>query len=286
MFSGVESKPMWRWVATTCGIVGFLAYGCLRRALTSRLPPSDPIAWSHYPVQLNSTNTNSLTFVFTCWGTRGDVQPCLVLAQELLQRGHKVRLLIGHEFESLAKKYQFTEEQIICYHNIVTMDEFGLTVKQKPLSAFYEFYKYTPEFFEHFYKHTEGADVIIGQCAPMLSQLTMMIAEKRKIPLFFTAHDPIVVPSPNALVFSKWGWSPHASSILHLTFVSLLFGWFSKAPLQKVAQDLQLEPLGVLNEAFPLKKVWNCPILLSFPKSVVPMRKMPAHFYQRGEPCW
>ena len=52
---------------------------------------------------------DSLTFAVVVWGTRGDVQPVLVLAQELQRRGHKVRLSVPPEHVELAAKFHLED---------------------------------------------------------------------------------------------------------------------------------------------------------------------------------
>ncbi len=37
---------------------------------------------------------SAMKFVLACYGTRGDVEPCVAVGRELLRRGHEVRMAV------------------------------------------------------------------------------------------------------------------------------------------------------------------------------------------------
>ena len=43
-----------------------------------------------------------MKFVLACYGTRGDVEPCVVVGRELLRRGHEVRIAVSPDLVGFA----------------------------------------------------------------------------------------------------------------------------------------------------------------------------------------
>ena len=44
-----------------------------------------------------------MKFVLACYGTRGDVEPCVAVGRELLRRGHEVRMAVPPDLVGFAE---------------------------------------------------------------------------------------------------------------------------------------------------------------------------------------
>ena len=44
-----------------------------------------------------------MKFALACWGSRGDVEPCVAVGRELLRRGHDVRMAVPPDLVGFAE---------------------------------------------------------------------------------------------------------------------------------------------------------------------------------------
>ena len=49
-----------------------------------------------------------MKFVLACWGSRGDVEPCVAVGRELLRRGHDVRMAVPPNLVGFAESAGLT----------------------------------------------------------------------------------------------------------------------------------------------------------------------------------
>merc|ERR1712137_232361 len=211
-------------VVSVCWAGWTVLSGVVRHCLQKRsIVEAGRVEWQGVEVNCPE-GRKSYRFVLTCWGSRGDVQPLLVLANELIRQGHSVKLVIGHEMEDLACKFGLSKE-VAVYHNPCQVDDIGRELMRNPIAGFRQFFgKVFPPFVDQLWECVDEADAIIAQMAPIITQPVLWVAEVKKKPLFFTAHDPMVLSSPEGLVFSTSYPTKQVCSVLHIWIVSLLFG--------------------------------------------------------------
>ena len=51
--------------------------------------------------------TSTMKFALASYGTRGDIEPCIVIGRELLRRGHEVRVAVPPNLVGLAEAAGF-----------------------------------------------------------------------------------------------------------------------------------------------------------------------------------
>src|SRR5262249_26494641 len=126
-------------------------------------------------------------------GSRGDVQPLLALALELRTQGHQCRLCAPPDFRDFVEAYG------------VPFVAVGPAVRHVGSARQSAAAKPSPESFRGLVADTiagqfatlgeaaAGCDVIVASTA--LQYAARSIAELRRIPYFFAAYSPVVLPS-------------------------------------------------------------------------------------------
>lgn len=244
----------------------------------------------------------SLTFVAVVWGTRGDVQPVLLLSQELIRRGHRVRLSVQREHMGLVKSFGLEGCAVELNMGPDALSPADMAKMMAPtfvrgadgkakvalvktegaLGIFGNvFSQGTPALFERFHGLSDGADCLIGQMAPFVTQVPLLVAQARQLPVVFTAHDPMTLPSPRA---PFKGLAPGESSIAQMLFVSTMFGKMGAQAVGKVYDALSIDrPTGLLAyQALPMPLLWSLPMLVTYPASISPLHECPPWWHQDG----
>lgn len=275
-------------------VAATVAAGGVYLTKKGRMPEGMTAPWQQHPDWVSAFRMKDrLTFAIVVWGTRGDVQPVLILAQELRARGHTVRLAIPPEHMHLAAQYGLEEETRALVTGVSMADAADAITEafsggdaksgksKSPFDFFRHFFnKAANPLFDAWMELTDGADVMIGQLAPMTTEVPLAISRHRQIPLVFTAHDPMVIPSPRAALA---GDMPGESGIFHIQVVSHMFGRLGRAAVRGMYERLGL-PTPWLHEAVPLPLLWSIPLFVTFPQALFPVSDTgaPAWWYQTG----
>jgi vancomycin aglycone glucosyltransferase len=137
-------------------------------------------------------------------GSRGDVQPQLVLGQELMRRGHQVTVGAPPNFRSWVEGYGFAFVPVGADINAVMMSNRGMTERHPALALPGQLplvRKHVVQQTRDLFEVTHDADLVV---AAGLSLAAKMVADKLRVPYVFCCyslsamysaeHPPAVVP--------------------------------------------------------------------------------------------
>ncbi|HEY9302794.1 MAG TPA: glycosyltransferase, partial [Mycobacterium sp.] len=128
-----------------------------------------------------------MKFVVTGYGSRGDVEPCIVVALELLRRGHDVRmaLTVPPDMRAVVESAGLTAVPYGREYQELLGDQDFMRMLQNPLNAISEAIEYvvkiSAEKSATLTSLTEGADVLVAGITEQA--LAANVAEYHGIPL-------------------------------------------------------------------------------------------------------
>lgn len=186
--------------------------------------------------------------VFFSYGTRGDVQPQVVLASELRERGFRVRVAAPENLRG------FVEASGVEYaplfgnsQEVLESNEGRKWLSSGDVRAFMKgvagiMARINPELFKSAAVAAEGADAIVG--GTLAENLSFTLAEKGKIPLILANTIPLETTGeyPSAFVTRTQLPFPFLNRLTHKLFRKLAWPT-NRDTLNPYRRELGLEPL-------------------------------------------
>ncbi|EGC34433.1 hypothetical protein DICPUDRAFT_35006 [Dictyostelium purpureum] len=189
-----------------------------------------------------------MKIVFYCYGTRGDIQPHLVLSKELKDKGHQVLMVCGKRLKYLVEQFEL-DCDVIEDDGLDLL--FSTELQKKDLDSFLDIranlYTEKPEILNQYLKSSVGMDLIIpsGLCIAE----AMTVSEKLSIPYIPVLLQPSRTGELVCSFFSK-------RSSLYFSFLnklshSLFIKGVSKVEKRRVDRwRKEIMGLGSLDENF------------------------------------
>jgi sterol 3beta-glucosyltransferase len=136
-----------------------------------------------------------MRIVFFSYGTRGDTQPQVAMAQGLKERGFDVRVAAPENHQRFVEKAGLEFAPLFGNSQDILESEMGQRwLRTGNVNAFMKEVanisaKIDPQIFAHGLEATEGADLIVG--GTLTEEMSSTLAEYRKIPLVYGHTMPV-----------------------------------------------------------------------------------------------
>lgn len=214
---------------------------------------------------------------FLTVGTRGDIQPCVLLANKLYQMGMKVNIVgpSNIDFGETNMKVSYhtinvdVKEIMKSKKNNIMIDK----MRTNPLSAIITMRKLAKPIvktiFNNFMQECKSTDLII--CLGVLSAFGMILSDKLNKPLMLLTPSPFLpnesYPAPS------WpfqiGMGKLYNSITAYIMIYTLWLWY-KPYITKIRRKLKLDKM---NYKIYLDRLFNCSVINAFDQNILNSKK-------------
>ena len=215
--------------------------------------------------------------IVSAFGTRGDVQPAIVLAKEALQRGHEVVVVVSRGMEELPKTNSVPYE---VYSGDTAQKQFGALGGNSKAGG--ELFKRVKEHFkvqaDELVDICKDADVLIGNC---LDPFAISVAEYCNIPFVRLALTPIWGREnrPSTLPIQKL---PKWGNKMLWGIGTVLWEMMFKPPINATRKSLGLASISSYKEYME-----SVPTLLGLDKRLAPSApQWPSNIQYTGYPFY